>query len=128
MKPIRAVETDQAPKAIGPYSQAVAAGPFLFLSGQVPIDPKTGKIIEGDIQEQTHRVIDNILAVLQAEGLNLQHVVRTEIYLRDLNDFAEMNAAYAERFTQAVKPARHAFQVAKLPLDARIEITCIALS
>lgn len=124
---IRFIETEHAPKAIGPYSQAIAAGPYLFLSGQIPIDPKVGKIVESTIEAQTKQVIDNIEAVLAAEGLSLVDVVRTEVYLKDMQDFSEMNAVYAERFDHATKPARTTIQAAKLPMDCRIEITCIAL-
>lgn len=122
---MKIVDTHEAPKAIGPYSQAVLAGGFLFLSGQLPLDPATGKLVEGDIKAMTHRIFDNIEAVLKKEHLTLKDVVRMEVYLKDLNDFQEMNKAYAERLKDH-KPARHAFQVAKLPLDAKIEITCTA--
>ncbi len=125
-KQILQVITDNAPKAIGPYSQAVAAGPFLFVSGQIPIDPKTGKLVENTIQAQTRQVLDNIEAILKSQDLSWEHVVKMEVYLKDLGDFAEMNAIYAERIQTEVKPARQAMQVAKLPLDVRIEISCIA--
>lgn len=123
---MKKVETTDAPKAIGPYSQAILANGFLFLSGQLPIDPKTGEIVKGDIKDMTHKVFDNIEAILKAEGLSLKDVVRAEVYLKDLGHFQEMNKVYAERMKDH-KPARHAFQVAKLPLDAQIEITCIAM-
>jgi len=125
-KQIRAIATEQAPKAIGPYAQAIAAGPYLFLSGQIPIDPKAGKITATTIQEQTKQVIDNIEAILDSEGLSLLNVVRTDVYLKDMADFAEMNAIYAERFSQAAKPARTTIEAAKLPLDCKVEITCVA--
>lgn len=125
-KEILEVITEDAPKAIGPYSQAVAAGPFLFVSGQIPIDPKTGKLVENSIQAQTTQVLDNIEAILRAQDLSWEHVVKTEVYMKDLNDFAEMNAIYAERLSHPIKPARQAMQVAKLPLDVRIEISCVA--
>lgn len=125
-KQILQVITDNAPKAIGPYSQAVAAGPFLFVSGQIPIDPKTGKLVENTIQAQTRQVLDNIEAILKSQDLSWEHVVKMEVYLKDLGDFAEMNVIYAERIQTEVKPARQAMQVAKLPLDVRIEISCIA--
>lgn len=125
-KGIRAVETEHAPKAIGPYSQAVAAGPFLFVSGQIPIDPKTNTLSATTIEEQTEQVIDNIEAILKSAHLSLEDVVKTEVYLKDLHDFSAMNQVYARRFSHAVKPARQAFQVAKLPMDVRIEISCVA--
>jgi 2-iminobutanoate/2-iminopropanoate deaminase len=123
---IKKVETENAPKAIGPYSQAVVAGNFLFISGQIPIDPQTGEVVERTIQVQTKQVLDNIKAILEAQGLSFEHVVRAEIYLKDLNDFKEVNAIYGERFPHPVKPARQTMQVAKLPLDVLIEISCIA--
>lgn len=120
------VATKDAPQAIGPYSQAVAAGPYLFLSGQIPLNPQMGTIVADDIESQTHQVIDNIEAILAAKGLSLASVVRTEVYLKDMRDLVTMNTVYADRFKQAVKPARTTIQAAKLPLDCRIEITCIA--
>ena len=123
---IRSIEIEDAPKAIGPYSQAIAAGPFLFLSGQIPIDPKVGKIVDTSIEGQTKQVIDNIEAILSSEGLSLKDVVRTDVYLRDMQDFAAMNTIYAERFNHAAKPARTTIQAAKLPMDCLVEITCIA--
>lgn len=123
---ITTIETHDAPKAIGPYSQAIQAGPFLYISGQIPIDPKTGKIIAMTIEAQTEQVLDNITAILMAAGLTLEHVVKTEVYLKDLHDFPVMNALYAKRFSHPVKPARQAMQVARLPMDALIEISCIA--
>lgn len=124
---IKKIETDAAPKAIGPYSQAIQAGPFLFLSGMLPIDPKLGKIGETTIEGQTRQVLHNIEAVLKAASLTFEHVVRMEVFLLNLGDFQVMNGIYAQKFPQAAKPARHAFQVARLPLDALIEITCTAL-
>ncbi len=124
---MKRVETEHAPKAIGPYSQAVAAGPFLFISGQLPVDPETGKIVEGSIQSQTKQVINNLEAILAVEGLSFKDVVKTEVFLKDMQDFPEMNAVYAERFNHPIKPARVTIQAAKLPMDARIEISCIAL-
>jgi 2-iminobutanoate/2-iminopropanoate deaminase len=116
-----------APAAIGPYSHAIAAGPFVFCSGQTPIDPATGKLIEGDIEAQTRRVLDNLSAVLAAAGLTLRDVVKTTVFLKDMGDFARMNAVYAAGFAPH-KPARSTIQVAKNPLDARIEIECIAFN
>jgi 2-iminobutanoate/2-iminopropanoate deaminase len=123
---IKAIQTDRAPQAIGPYSQAVAAGPFLFISGQIPIDPQTGTIKGSTIEEQTEQVLNNIEAILHAANLTLEHVVKTEVYLKDMQDFAAVNTLYGKRFSHAVKPARQAMQVGKLPLDVRIEISCIA--
>ena len=120
------IETDKAPKAIGPYSQAIKAPPFLFLSGMLPIDPKVGKISETTIAGQTRQALHNIEEVLKAASLTFEDVVRMEVYLKNLDDFQAMNSVYAEKFPHADKPARHAFQVARLPLDALVEITCTA--
>ena len=120
------IETELAPRAIGPYSQAVFAGDFLFLSGQIPLDPKTGEVVEGGIEKQTERVLLNIAAILKAKDLTLKHVIRAEVYLKDMGDFSEMNKVYERHFSHEVKPARHAFAVAKLPLDSLVEISCIA--
>lgn len=119
------VATDAAPKAIGPYSQGIAAGGFLFTAGQVPLDPATMTLVEGDIAAQTSRVLENLSAVLAASGCSLSNVVKTTVFLADLGDFAEMNRVYAERFG-AHRPARSTVQVAKLPAGARIEIEVIA--
>jgi 2-iminobutanoate/2-iminopropanoate deaminase len=119
------VSTDQAPKAIGPYSQAIRAGQFLFLSGQVGFDPATGQLVPGGIAEQTHRVLQNIGAVLSAAGLSLDHVVKTTVFLADMNDFAAMNEIYATYF-KSPAPARSTVQAARLPRDARVEIEIIA--
>jgi 2-iminobutanoate/2-iminopropanoate deaminase len=123
----KAFHTDQAPKAIGPYSQAVRAGNLLFLSGQIPLDPATMTIVEGDIAAQTHRVMRNLTAVLEAAGLSLAHVVRTTIFLADINDFAAVNDVYGSYFDQPA-PARSTVQVARLPRDARVEIDAIAFA
>jgi 2-iminobutanoate/2-iminopropanoate deaminase len=120
------IETENAPKAIGPYSQAVRAGQLLFVSGQLPINPATGKVEEVSIEGQTRQVLANIKAILAAASCGFEDVVRAEVYLKDLQDFAAMNKIYAESFTSEVQPARQAMQVAKLPLDVRIEISCIA--
>ena len=116
----------EKPKAIGPYSHAVRAGNLLFVSGQIPIDPAHGKIMETTIQAQTRQVLANIEAVLRSEDLTLENVVKAEVYMKDLSQFQEMNAIYAEAFSFPVKPARQAMQVARLPMDALIEISCIA--
>ncbi len=120
------IEAADAPKAIGPYSHAVKAGDFLFVSGQLPLNPKTGQLAPATIQEQTHQVLANIEAILIAAGLTWKNVVRAEVFLKDMQDFKEMNAIYAEKFPHEIKPARQAFQVAKLPMDALVEISCIA--
>lgn len=122
---IQMITTENAPKAIGPYSQAVLAHPFLFISGQIGIDPKLGKIISQKVEDQTRQVLDNIEAILKEVGLGLDNIVKTEIYLTDMNDFQAVNTIYAERF-DLYKPARQTMQVVKLPLDALIEISCIA--
>jgi 2-iminobutanoate/2-iminopropanoate deaminase len=121
----QAVSSPDAPKAIGPYSQAVRAGQLLFLSGQVPIDPATGDLVAGDIAAQTRRVFDNLAAVLTAGGRGFADVVRTTVFLADMNDFAAVNAVYGEYFTEPY-PARATVQVARLPKDARVEIDLIA--
>jgi 2-iminobutanoate/2-iminopropanoate deaminase len=121
----QAVSTPSAPKAIGPYSQAIRAGSLLFVSGQVPIDPATGQIVSGDIAAQTHRVFQNIGEILKAGGASFDHVVRTTVFLADMNDFAAMNEAYATYFTTPA-PARATVQVSRLPRDARVEIDVIA--
>lgn len=120
------ISTNKAPEAIGPYSQAVLIDDMLFVSGQLPIDPQTGKLVADEITEQTKQVLNNIEAILFAAGYTFDDVVKSEVYLKDLQEFAQMNAIYTEKFCVAIKPARQAFQVAKLPLDARIEISCIA--
>jgi 2-iminobutanoate/2-iminopropanoate deaminase len=120
------VRTDEAPQAIGPYSQAVQAGQYLFISGQLAIDPASNKLIGSTIGEQTSQVLNNIESILRAQGLTLKDVVKAEVYLKDMNDFKGMNSVYTERFSHAVKPARQAMQVARLPLDALLEISCIA--
>jgi 2-iminobutanoate/2-iminopropanoate deaminase len=122
---LSAVSTGSAPKALGPYSQAIRAGQFLFVSGQVPIDPATGNLVEGDISEQTRRALQNIGAILTAAGASFQQVVRTTVYLADLSDFAAMNEVYATFFTSP-QPARSTIQAARLPRDARVELDVIA--
>jgi 2-iminobutanoate/2-iminopropanoate deaminase len=119
------VRTGAAPAAIGPYSQAIRAGSLLFVSGQIPLDPETGALVSDGIAGQTHRVLQNIGAILIAGGASFDAVVRTTVYLADLADFAEMNAVYATYF-RSPAPARSTVQVARLPRDARIEIDVIA--
>jgi 2-iminobutanoate/2-iminopropanoate deaminase len=120
------ISTTEAPAAVGPYSQAIAAGPFVFCSGQIPLVPETGTLIEGDISRQTERVLQNIAAVLRACGLEMEHVVKTTVFLTDLVNFGEMNAVYA-RFFPDGSPARSTIQVAALPKGANVEIEAIAL-
>lgn len=119
------VTTPEAPQAIGPYSQAIKASPFVFVSGQIPLDPATGQMVAGDIAAQTHRVFANLKAILEAAGTSLDQVVRTTVYLADMNDFAAMNEVYATYFGSPA-PARATVQAARLPRDARVEIDVIA--
>lgn len=121
----QAISTALAPKAIGPYSQGIRAGSLLFVSGQVPLDPATGQIVAGDIAAQTHRVFQNIGEILKAGGASFEHVVRTTVFLADMNDFAAMNEVYATYFSSPA-PARATVQVSRLPKDARVEIDVIA--
>jgi len=124
--PKKTVTSDRAPKAIGPYSQAVDLGDLVFLSGQIPLDPASGQFVgTGDIQAQTERVLQNLQGVLQAAGLTLDHVVRTTVFMTDLAEFPRMNEVYAKYFTKD-PPARSTVQVAALPRTARIEIDAIA--
>jgi len=122
-----AVHTDSAPKAIGPYSQAIKANGLLFASGQIPLDPATMQIIEGGIREQTERVLNNLSAVLEAAGSSLDRVVKTTVFLADLEDFASMNETYG-KFFGGVPPARSTVEVSRLPRDVRVEIDVIALA
>lgn len=119
------IHTDNAPKAIGPYSQAVMAGGMLFVSGQIPINPQTGELSTADISEQTKLVMDNIGAILKAAGLSYENIVKTTCLLADINDFAAMNKVYAEYFPTN-PPARSAFAVKDLPKGARLKIEVIA--
>lgn len=121
----QAVASPNAPKAIGPYSAALRVGQLLFVSGQVPFDPETGAMVEGDIGAMTRRVLQNIGALLEAAGLSHAHVVRTTVYLADMNDFAAMNDVYRTFFDEPY-PARSTVQAARLPRDARVEIDVIA--
>ena len=120
-----AISTESAPKAIGPYSQGIRVGGLLFLSGQIPLDPATGILVDGNIAAQTHRVFANLTAILEAGGASLDHVVRTTVYLADMDDFAAMNEVYGTYFS-APAPARATIQAVRLPKDARIEIDVIA--
>lgn len=119
------VATDAAPKAIGPYSQAVWAGDYLFCAGQIPLDPATGNIVAGGIAEQTTRVLENIKGLLGSQGLDVSNVVKTTVFLSDMNHFAAMNEVYGRYFTRDL-PARSTVQVSRLPKDALIEIEVIA--
>jgi 2-iminobutanoate/2-iminopropanoate deaminase len=121
----QAVTTPDAPAAIGPYSQAVRAGALLFVSGQIAIDPATGSMEGGEVAAQTHRVLRNLAAILEAAGTSLDRVVRTTVYLADMDDFAAMNEVYAGYFASPA-PARATIQAARLPRDARVEIDVIA--
>lgn len=123
---MKAVQTIMAPQAIGPYSQAIIAGEFIFCSGQIPINPETGLIIDGGIKEQTEQVIRNLQAVLQEAGVDLENIVKTEVYLSSMEDFAVMNEMYAKKFITQPHPARATIEVARLPKDVLIEISCIA--
>jgi len=123
----QAVSSADAPKAIGPYSPAVRAGQLVFISGQVPIDPSSGNLIDGDIAAQTRRALDNLGALLKAAGLSYANVVRTTVFLADMNDFSAMNQAYATYFSEPY-PARSTVQVSRLPKDARVEIDVIAVA
>jgi 2-iminobutanoate/2-iminopropanoate deaminase len=123
------IQTEQAPAPVGPYNQAiVAAGQLLFVAGQIPLDPKTGAIVgESDVAQQTQQALANLEAIVQAAGASLADVVKTTVFLADLNDFAAMNAVYAQFFDEATAPARACVEVARLPKDVRVEIDCIAV-
>ena len=119
------ISTEKAPGAIGPYSQAIKAGNMIFCSGQIPIDIATGEFVSQDVAEQTEQVLKNLTAVLEAAGTDLNSVVKTTVFLADMNDFAAMNEVYGRYFSEN-KPARATVQAARLPRDARVEIDCIA--
>jgi len=121
----RTITTDRAPRAIGPYVQAVQVGEWIFVSGQIALDPETGELVPGGIEEQTERVLQNLRAILEAAGSSLEKVVKTTVYLMDLNDFPKMNEVYA-RYFPGEKPARATVEVSRLPRDARIEMEAIA--
>ena len=123
---IEPVATDRGPKTIGPYSQAIKANGFVFISGQIALDPQTQKIVEGDVAAQTERVLENLKAIVEAAGSSIQRVVKTTVFLADMNDFAAMNDVYSRYFV-AHPPARSTVEVARLPRDVRVEIDLIAL-
>jgi len=124
----RVISTPTAPAAIGPYSQAIRAGKTIYLSGQIAIDPKTNQVMSnGSIEEQTRRVLDNLSAVLAADGLTMDHVVSTTVFLKDVNEFAKMNDVYATYFKNA-PPARATVEIARLPRDVKVEISAIAVA
>jgi 2-iminobutanoate/2-iminopropanoate deaminase len=123
----RIVRTEQAPQAIGPYSQAVVGGDFVYVAGQLALDPRTGQLVPGDVRIQTKRVMENIKAILEGAGTSLSNVVKTTVFLRDMNDFGAMNEIYGSYF-QEDPPARSTFQVAKLPRDGAVEIEVVALA
>ena len=121
------ISTDRGPKAIGPYSQAIQANGFLFISGQIPLDPKTNQLVEGDIRVQTERALENLKGILEAAGSALSRVVKTTVFLKDMGEFAAMNEVYA-RYFPSEPPARATVEVARLPRDVRVEIDLIALA
>jgi len=121
------IQTDKAPKAIGPYSQGIAANGFIFCSGQIPIDPATGNLVDGTVEDQTRQVLKNLGAVLEAAGSSYNQVVKATVFLQDMNDFAKMNGVYGEFFKTPYQ-ARAAVQVARLPRDVKVEIEAIALA
>jgi 2-iminobutanoate/2-iminopropanoate deaminase len=125
----KVIQTDQAPAPVGPYNQAIAAtGQLIFVAGQVPLDPATGQVVgEGDITKQTEQAIANVEAILKAAGATFQDVVKTTVFLADMNDFSAMNAVYAQAFGDAEAPARACVEVSRLPKDVRVEIECIAV-
>ena len=123
---IKQVVTAQAPKAIGPYSQAVVANGMVYTAGSIPLVPETMEIVDGDIQEQTRQSLFNLKNVLEAAGSDFDHVIKTTVFLKDMNDFVKMNETYAEMFKSA-RPARSAVEVARLPKDVKVEIECVAL-
>jgi 2-iminobutanoate/2-iminopropanoate deaminase len=122
---MKILSTPHAPAAIGPYSQGIVSQSFAFLSGQIPLDPSTGQVINGDIAAQTERVLENLKAVLESIGWSLRNVVKTTVYLKDMDEFARMNEVYA-RYFAVNPPARATVEVARLPRDVRVEIDCIA--
>ncbi|UBF25823.1 RidA family protein [Kovacikia minuta CCNUW1] len=126
--PRKIIRTDRAPAPVGPYNQAIAAtGEMVFVAGQVPLDPETGAIVGEDITQQTEQVMANLKAILEAAGATLEDVVKTSVFLSDMNNFAVMNAVYARYFDEATAPARACVEVSRLPKDVLVEIECIAM-
>jgi 2-iminobutanoate/2-iminopropanoate deaminase len=125
-KTLEVISTEKAPKALGPYSQAIKANGFVFVSGQIPIQPSSGELVTGTITEQTSLVLTNLSEILKSAGTSLDKVVKTTVFLQDMKDFDEMNKTYAEYFT-STKPARATVQVARLPKDVSVEIECVAV-
>ncbi len=121
------IATEKAPKAIGPYSQAIAHNGVVYLSGQIPLDPSTGQVVEGDIAAQTERVLENLKAVLEASGSSLSQVLKTTVFLKNMADFPKMNEVYGRYFVET-PPARSTVEVARLPRDVQVEIDCIAIA
>ena len=121
----KVIRTDKAPKAIGPYSQAIQAGNFLFLSGQIPLDPASGELVKGDIREQARRALENLRGVLESQNLGMEDVVKVTIFLKDMGNFSQVNEVYSTYFPSS-PPARSTVEVARLPRDADIEIEIIA--
>lgn len=119
--------TDKAPAPIGPYSQAVLSGNTLYTSGQIALDPQTGELVIGDIETETKQVMENMKAVLDAAGMNFEHVIKTTIFISDMNDFAKINGVYGAYFNEKTAPARETVQVAKLPKNVNVEISMIAV-
>ena len=126
MAELRSIRTDRAPEAIGPYSQAIVAGNLVFTAGQIPLDPATGQLVDGDVAAQTDRVLQNIRAILEEAGTSLAKVVKTTVFLTDMDDFAAMNEVYARYFGDH-RPARSTVQAARLPKDVRVEIEAVAV-
>ncbi len=122
------IQTENAPAPVGPYNQAIAAtGQFIFVAGQIPLHPKTGEIVGEDVAQQTEQAIANLTAILTAAGVTLEDVVKTTVFLKDMQDFAAMNVVYGKYFEEAIAPARACVEVSRLPKDVRVEIDCIAV-
>lgn len=126
MSDLKRIQTDNAPQAIGPYSQAIVHGDLVFTAGQIPLDPKSGELVGGDIRAQTQRSLENVKAILEAAGASLQTVIKTTVYLSDMGEFTAMNEVYASHFGEH-KPARSTVQAARLPKDVKVEIDVIAV-
>jgi len=122
----KVIHTDKAPKAIGPYSQAIQGGNFLFISGQIPLDPKTGELVKGDIRQQAQQVLENLKGILESQSLRMENVIKTTIFLKDIVNFNQVNEIYATYFPSS-PPARSTVEVSKLPRNAEIEIEAIAV-